>query len=35
VNLDRLVDDIAERPRIIDAKRAERIAQKLRSGGRP
>jgi hypothetical protein len=35
VNLDRLVDDIAERPRIIDAKRAERIAQKLRSGARP
>ena len=32
VNLDRLVEDIAERPRTVDAKRTERIAQKLRSG---
>ena len=34
VNVDRLVEDIAERQRIIDPKRAERIAQKLRAPAR-
>jgi predicted dehydrogenase len=34
VHVERLVDDIAQRPRVIDAKRAERLAQKLRSAGR-
>ena len=33
LNLSGPLEDIAERPRTVDAKRAERIAQKLRSGG--
>jgi hypothetical protein len=33
VHVERLVEDIAERPRVIDAKRAERMATKLRSAG--
>ncbi|MFL5766384.1 MAG: nuclease-related domain-containing protein [Actinomycetota bacterium] len=35
VNVERIVEDIADRTRIVDAKRAERVAAKLRSGGRP
>ncbi|MFL5738030.1 MAG: hypothetical protein ACJ76P_11930 [Actinomycetota bacterium] len=33
VHVERLVEDIAERPRVFDAKRAERMARKLRSAG--
>ena len=33
VHVDRLVEEIAERQRVLDPKRAERLAQKLRSAG--
>jgi hypothetical protein len=33
VHVDRIVEEIAERQRLLDPKRPERVAQKLRSAG--